>query len=60
MGAGTQVPTKTLERILEACERLLADNDWFADRPYSWRVELERMREEIAEELEARRGSQAA
>jgi hypothetical protein len=60
MAARTEVPTETLERILQACERLLADNDWFADRPYSWRVELERMREELAEQLEERRGSRAA
>jgi hypothetical protein len=55
MGPNTSVPTETLERVLAACDRLLADHDWLADRPSSWRVELERMRAEVAEQLAERR-----
>ncbi len=46
------VSARTLGRILEACERLLDDDDWFADRPYLWRLEVERLRDDLAAQLD--------
>jgi len=42
----------TLAVILEACDRLLADDDWFADRPDEWRAEIEGLRDRLAAQLE--------
>jgi hypothetical protein len=42
----------TLTVLVAACDQLLADDGWFADRPDEWRDEIEDLRDRLAAQLE--------
>jgi hypothetical protein len=52
MAESFTVSPVTLVRIVEACDRLLEEDGWLADRPDEWRDEVQELRNHLAAELQ--------